>query len=93
MYVIKFLPRLLKLKNMPGTSLVVQWLRLCTPSAGASCSTPGQGTRSRIPQLRVRMPELKDPECTIKTQHSHIYSNATSCQEYLMINASYYSHD
>ena len=29
----------------PGTSLVVQWLRLCTPSSGASGSIPGQGTR------------------------------------------------
>ena len=73
MYVIKLLPRLLKLKNMLGSSLVVQWLRLCTPSAGASCSIPSQGTRSHIPQLRVRKPELKDPEYMIKTQHSHVY--------------------
>ena len=27
-----------------GTSLVVQWLRLCTPDAGGSGSIPGQGT-------------------------------------------------
>ena len=73
MYVIKLLPCLLKLKNMLGSSLVVQWLRLCTPSAGASCSIPSQGTRSHIPQLRVHKPELKDREYMIKTQHSHIY--------------------
>ena len=30
-----------------GTSLVVQWLRLCTPSAGGMCSIPGQ--RTKIP--------------------------------------------
>ncbi|TEA23206.1 hypothetical protein DBR06_SOUSAS5510012, partial [Sousa chinensis] len=40
-------------------SLVVQWLRLRTPNAGGPDSTPGQGTRSHMPQLRVRMPQLK----------------------------------
>ena len=29
-----------------GNSLVIQWLRLCTPNAGGPGSTPGQGTRS-----------------------------------------------
>ena len=42
-----------------GTSLVVQWLRLCTPTAGSLGSVPGQGTRSRTPQLSVHMPQLK----------------------------------
>ena len=28
-----------------GTSLVIQWLRLHTPSAGGPGSSPGQGTR------------------------------------------------
>ena len=28
-----------------GTSLVVQWLRLCAPNAGGMGSIPGQGTR------------------------------------------------
>ena len=36
-----------------GTSLVVQWPRLCTPKAGGPGSTPGQGTRSHLPQLTV----------------------------------------
>ena len=35
-----------------GTSLVVQWLRLHAPNAGGLRSIPGQGTRSRKPQLR-----------------------------------------
>ena len=34
------------------TSLVVQWLRLPTPNAGAPGSIPGQGTRSHTLQLR-----------------------------------------
>ena len=32
--------------------LVVQRLRLCTPSTGDSSSIPGQGTRYHMPQLR-----------------------------------------
>ena len=45
------------------TSLVVQWLRLCTPNAGGLGLIPGQRTRSHISQLRVWMPKLKDPTC------------------------------
>ncbi|TEA34838.1 hypothetical protein DBR06_SOUSAS4310016, partial [Sousa chinensis] len=37
-------------------SLVVQWLRLCAPNAGNPGSIPGQGTRTRMPQLRAYMP-------------------------------------
>ena len=35
-----------------GTSLVVHWLRLHTPNAGALGSIPSQGIRSHMPQLR-----------------------------------------
>ena len=35
-----------------GTSLVVQWLRLCAPNAWGPDLIPGQGTRSHMPQLR-----------------------------------------
>ena len=28
-----------------GTSLVVQWLRLCASNAGGTCSIPGGGTK------------------------------------------------
>ena len=37
-----------KLNPLLGTSLVVQWLRLCTPNAGGLGSIPGQGTRSHM---------------------------------------------
>ena len=38
-----------KLKSAtPRTSLVVQWIRLCTPKAGGPDSIPSQGTRSRM---------------------------------------------
>ena len=37
---------------MEGTSLAVQWLRLCTPDAWGLGSIPGLGTRSHMPQLR-----------------------------------------
>ena len=33
--------------------LVVQWLRFHTPNAGCSGSTPSQGTRSHMPQLKT----------------------------------------
>lgn len=33
------------------TSLVVPWLRLCSPNAGGSGSVPGQETRSCMLQL------------------------------------------
>ena len=42
-----------------GTSLVVQWLRLCTPNAGGLGSIPGQGARSRMQQLRPSAAKLK----------------------------------
>ena len=44
-----------------GTSLVVQWVRLCVPNAGVLGSIPGQGTRSQ-----------KIPRAATKNQHSHI---------------------
>ena len=37
---------------MPETSLVVQWLRICSSNAGDPGSIPGQRTKSCMPQLR-----------------------------------------
>ena len=48
-------------KDNLGTSLVVQWLRLRAPNAGGPGLIPGQGTSSHVPQLRVRMRQLKIP--------------------------------
>ena len=42
----------IKMSVSPGTSLVIQWLRLCAPKVGGLGSTPDQGTRSHTPQLR-----------------------------------------
>ena len=39
-------------KDFKGTSLVVQWLRLCAANAGYPGLIPGQGTRSHITQLK-----------------------------------------
>ena len=41
-----------------GTSLVVQWLKLCTPSARGPGLIPCQGTRSHRLWLRVCKPQL-----------------------------------
>ena len=43
------------LKIAVGTSLVVQWIRLCTPNAGGLGLIPGQRTRTHMPQLRLLM--------------------------------------
>ena len=44
-----------------GTSLVVWWLRLCTPNARPPGSIPSQGTRSHMPRWRskIRSPATK----------------------------------
>ena len=62
--------KMIKKLGRRGVSLVVQWLRLCPPNAGDPDSFPGQGTRPHMPQLSVRMPQLKmlhaatkDPTC------------------------------
>ena len=52
-------------KTKPGTSLVVQWLRLYAPSARDPGSIPGQGTRSHMPQLKI-------PRAATKTWCSEI---------------------
>ena len=48
-----------------GVSLVVQWLRLHAPTAGAQGSIPGWGTKSHKLQLKIQYAETK-------TQHSQI---------------------
>ena len=37
-----------------GILLLVQWLRLQAPNAGGLGSIPSQGTRSHMPQLRLK---------------------------------------
>ena len=51
--------------SFPGTSLVVQWLRLRVPDAGGLGSIPGQGTSSHMPQLKIL-------HAATKTHHSQI---------------------
>ena len=43
----------------PGTSLVIQWLSLHAPQAGAPCSIPGQETRCHMPQLKIQCSQIK----------------------------------
>ena len=54
------------------TSLVVQWLRLCDPNAGGLGSTPGEGTRSHMLQLRAHTPQLKILHPATETQGSRL---------------------
>ena len=46
-----------------GTSLVVQWIRLCTPNAGAMGLIPDQEPRSCMPQFKI---PLKLPQVAAK---------------------------
>ena len=62
-----------------GTSLVVQWVRLHAPNAGGLGSIPGQGTRSRMPQLKIPQAAMKILQAAMKilqaatkTHHSQI---------------------
>ena len=55
-----------------GPSLVVQYLRLCSPSAGGPSLIPWQGTGAHVLPLRVHMPQLKIPCAATKTQCSQI---------------------
>lgn len=44
----------------------MQWLGLCSLTAQGPGSIPGRGTRSHILQLRVPVPQLKNPHADIK---------------------------
>ena len=56
-------------------SLVVQWLRLCPPSAVGLDLTSGQRARSYMLQLGAQMPQVKIPRAATKTQCSQINTN------------------
>ena len=45
---------------------MIQWLRLCTPSAGGLCSVPGWWTRSHMLQLSFQELQLKVLYATMK---------------------------
>ena len=51
-------------KQVLGTSLVVQWGRLCALNAGGLGSIPGQGTRSCMHAA------TKSPQAAAKTRRS-----------------------
>ena len=51
------------------TSLGVQWLRVCTPSAEGPGSIPGQGTSSHMPQRRACILSLKMTHAQLKIPH------------------------
>ena len=47
---------------------MVQWLRFHASNVGGPGAIPGPGTRSHMLQLRVRMPQVKIPHATSKTE-------------------------
>ena len=58
-----------KIRHNPGTSLVVQGLRLCAPNAGGLGFNPWLGTGSHMLQLRVHILQLEILQATTKTDN------------------------
>ena len=56
-----------------GTSLVVQWLRLHTRSAGGQGLIPGQGTRSHVPQVRPGTAKEISKFCLFFWKKDHVF--------------------
>ena len=46
---------------------MIQWLRLCAPSAGGWGSIPAQGTRSHMPQLKILQFNSVQFSCSVKS--------------------------
>ena len=59
-------------KAIKCTSLVAQWLRLCTPNAEGPGSIPGQGTSAHMSQQGVHMPQVKIPCAATEAWYSQI---------------------
>ena len=54
------------------TSLMVQWLRLCTSKAGGLGSISGQGTRAPCATTKSLCTATKDPICHSENQRFHM---------------------
>ena len=68
-------------KYVSGTSLEVQWLRLCTPSAGGPGSIPGRGTRGHMLQLKISQATTETWCSRIKSRVSQYIQNVISTYE------------
>ena len=65
-----------------GTSLLVQWLRICAPNAEGPGLIPGQGTGSHMLKLRVCMPHLKRSHMLqLNIQHATTEIDAPMCHD------------
>ena len=63
-------------------NVVVHWLRFCTPNARGPGSSPDQGTRSYMPQLKTLQSATKSLRVATKTQRSQkikSYIRSLSC--------------
>ena len=63
------------LSSKVGTSLVVQWLRLCAPNAGGLGSIPGGGTKIPHTTTKPARHNQRSPRAAMKTQHSQKKQN------------------
>lgn len=58
-------------KATRGTTLVTQWLRLCTPNTGSLGSITGQGARSHMLQLKTQHVRLKEKKSNMRDPWSN----------------------
>ena len=68
-----------------GTSLVVQWLRLCAPNAGGLGSIPGQENRSRMLQLgpaAVKLKKKKEIRWCVRAFDPDIVNPCPTCMTF-----------
>ena len=58
-------------ENLPGTSLVVEWVRLRAPNAGNGDSIPGQGTRLHM-HATIKSPHAATERSCMPQRRSHV---------------------
>ena len=76
----KISEQIYKKKQDIGTSLVIQWVRLRTPSAGGPGSIPGQGTRSCMRATTKSLhATTKSPHATTKKSTCHTQLKDPAC--------------
>ena len=73
--------------NYLGTSLVVQWLRICL-------ATQGKWIWSLVGELRSHMPRGNDPKyCNERAHLPHLLSPCTTIRESMCLNERSHPHD
>ena len=69
-----------EISDRDGTSLVVQWLRLCSSTSGGLGSIPGQGTKIWHATWRGQKKKKKEEDkCYHIRVHAYVHASLQSC--------------